>query len=333
VTRGRAVESVHLGVVAVVDPAGQPVARCGDATYPIVVRSSVKPFQVLPLLLAGGEETFDLEDADLALACSSHSGTRAHAERARGMLARADLTVAALGCGAHRPFDVGAAAALEGAGELPTPLHNNCSGKHAAMLLGCAAAGLPTDGYLAFDHPYQRRIAEEIAACCGLGDEGLEPAALDGCSAPTFELPACALALGFAALAAPAPERLGAPRATALARVARAMGGHPEMVAGPGRFTTALIAVTGGRVIGKEGAEGVYGLAIRGPLPLGAALKIADGGERARDTAVLELLLQLGALSGEELERLAPFYRPALRNHRGFEVGEVVAELELETLV
>lgn len=332
-TRGRAVESVHLGVVAVVDPDGCPIGRCGDPAYPIVVRSSVKPFQVLPLLLAGGGEAFGLEDADVALACSSHSGTEAHAERARGMLVRAGLSEAALGCGAHRPFDAESAAELDRAGVAPTALHNNCSGKHAAMLVGCLATGLPTAGYLAYDHPYQRRIALEIAACCGLDGEALGPAGVDGCGAPTFELPALALARGFAKLAAPDPERRGSPRAAALARVARAMGEHPGMVAGPGRFTTALIATTGGRVIGKEGAEGVYGLAIRGPLPMGAALKIADGGERARDTVVLELLHQLGALSGEELARLAPFYRPELRNHRGLAVGEIVAELELETLI
>ena len=108
------------------------------------------------------------------------------------------------------------------------------------------------------------------------------------------------------------------------------MGRHPGMVAGPGRFTSALIAATGGRVLGKEGAEGVYGLAVRGPVALGAALKLADGGERARDTVVLELLSQLGALSAAEKSALAPFYRPRQRNHRGLEIGEIVAEIELE---
>ena len=34
----------------------------------------------------------------------------------------------------------------------------NCSGKHAAMLSACVAAGWPTAGYLERDHPLQQAI-------------------------------------------------------------------------------------------------------------------------------------------------------------------------------
>ncbi len=50
------------------------------------------------------------------------------------------------------------------------------------------------------------------------------------------------------------------------------------------------MAATGGRVLGKEGAEGFYGLAVRGPVALGIVVKIADGGERCRDGVVLDVL-------------------------------------------
>jgi L-asparaginase II len=87
---------------------------------------------------------------------------------------------------------------------------------------------------------------------------------------------------------------------------------------------------TRGRVVGKEGAEGFYCAAVRGPALLGVALKIADGGERCRAGAVLEILRQLGCLAGEEAAALAEFHRPVLYNHRGLRVGEVVPDLELE---
>ena len=90
--------------------------------------------------------------------------------------------------------------------------------------------------------------------------------------------------------------------------------------------------VTGGRVLGKEGAEGFYAVAVRGPVALGLALKIADGGERCRDGVVLDLLLQIGSLSGAELAELAAFHRPPLYNHAGLEVGEVVPTVEIEDL-
>lgn len=329
-TRGGAIESCHLGVAVVVEPGGREIARAGDPAWPVVTRSSVKPFQALPLVVAGGLEAFGLDAADLALVCSSHSGTEEQAARAEAMLARAGLDRSALACGAHRPYDESTAAALDAAGRSPSALHNNCSGKHAGMLLGCRHAGLPLDGYTGFDHPWQLRIQAALAACCGLPAEAARPCGIDGCSAPTFALPARALARGYAALAAPEAAGLEREVAAALGRIAAAMGRHPGMVAGPGRFTSALIAATGGRVLGKEGAEGVYGLAVRGPVALGAALKLADGGERARDTVVLELLSQLGALSAAEKSALAPFYRPRQRNHRGLEIGEIVAEIELE---
>jgi L-asparaginase II len=111
------------------------------------------------------------------------------------------------------------------------------------------------------------------------------------------------------------------------------MGRAPEMVAGPGRFTTRLIQATGGRVIGKEGAEGLYAVAVRGPVALGLALKVADGGERCRDGAVLDLLRLTGCLSAAELGGLADLHRPERRNHRGIVVGRIepdLLDLELE---
>jgi L-asparaginase II len=329
VLRGDSVESIHLGAVAVVAAGGRPVASCGDPAWPTVVRSSIKPFQALPLLLAGGVERFGLDDADLALISSSHSGAAPHVERAASLLARGGFVADALACGAHRPFDPGAAAALDREGRAPTALHNNCSGKHAGMLLACGALDFDPAGYLDPAHPLQRRIVAELALACGVDPASLRRS-VDGCSAPTYELPLDGLARGWAALAAPESSGLDPARAAALARLAAAMGARPDLVAGTGRFTTVLGATTSGRVIGKEGAEGVYAVAVRGPVALGVALKIADGAERARDVVVLEVLRQLGSISGEEMQALAPFDRPVLRNHRGLEVGAIVAELELE---
>jgi L-asparaginase II len=82
-------------------------------------------------------------------------------------------------------------------------------------------------------------------------------------------------------------------------------------------------------LVGKEGAEGYYAVAIRGPVPLGLALKIADGTELCRDSVVLDILRQLGSLSRAEFESLAGFHRPLLRNHGGDAVGEIVTEIEL----
>lgn len=306
----------------------------GDPEAATFLRSAAKPFQCLPLLLAGAAERFALEPADLALICASHGGTPAHARRAADLLARGGFGVADLLCGAHWPMDEAASRALREAGEEPTPLHNNCSGKHAGMLLACRLLGLPTGDYVAPDHPWQRRILGHIVDFFGVPEETIG-FAVDGCSVPTYRVPLAAAARAYAALADPEAAGLGvsagsAGTASAVGRIVRAMTGVPGMVAGPGRFTTRLMEVTGGRVLAKEGAEAFYGLAVRGPAALGIAVKIADGGERCRDAVVLDVLRQLGSLSGAEFEELAAFYRRPVYSHRGLEVGEVRPEVDLE---
>lgn len=329
-TRGGATESWHAGAAAAVTPAGRLVARAGDPDLVTFLRSSAKPFQAMALLDAGGEEAYGLSDADVALTCASHGGRPEHVARAEALLARGGLTAAALSCGVHPPLDEAAAAALRARGEAATPLHNNCSGKHAGMLLACRRLGLPTEDYTAADHPLQARNLDRVARFCGVAPNGV-PVGIDGCSVPTYAVPLRAAARAYAALADPDAASQLEPADRALARrVVAAMAAAPKMVAGPDRFTTRLIEVTDGRVVGKEGAEGFYAVAVRGPSAFGVALKIADGGDRCRDGVVLAVLRTLGALSAEEIGRLESFERPAQRNHRGLVVGWVEPDVELE---
>ena len=315
--------------MAAATPEGRLVAAQGNPEEATFLRSAAKPFQCVPLLLAGAVERYGLDAADIALVCASHGGTPEHVRRAADLLARGGFGVEDLLCGAHWPMDAAAAQALREEGREPTPLHNNCSGKHAGMLLACRLLGLPAGSYVAADHPWQRRLLESVAAFLGLPPEEIG-LGVDGCSVPTFHAPLAAAARGYAALADPRAAGCAAGVAAAVGTVVRAMTAAPEMVAGPGRFTTRLMAATGGRVLAKEGAEGFYGLAVRGPVALGIAVKIADGGERSRDGVVLDVLRQLGSLSGGEFEELRDLHTPVLYNHRGIRVGEVRPEVDLE---
>jgi len=337
VRRAGLTESWHFAAAAVVTPEGRSVFRLGGEDTCTFFRSCAKPFQAVPLVrawLAGeADGGLDLTDEDLGLICASHAGGPQHVERARSLLERGGLTEEHLLCGAHQPLDDRYAEDLRSAGQKPTPLHNNCSGKHAGMLLACRLLGLPLERYIDPEHPLQREIFAEIGRFTGIPAADLAYG-VDGCSVPTFHLPLSAAARAWAALAAPRLAELPDDVAQAAERLLEGMARAPEMVGGPGRFTTRLPQVTGGRVVGKEGAEGLYCLAVRGPVALGVALKIADGSERARDTVSIELLRQIGSLSAEELQELENegFYRPTIRNHRRIEVGAIVPELELEEL-
>ncbi|MEM7479869.1 MAG: asparaginase [Acidobacteriota bacterium] len=327
--RGGLVESMHFGAAAAMTADGTRLGAAGDPRWTTFARSSAKPFQALPLVLAGGIEAFDLSAEDLALICASHGGFPEHEERARELLARAGCGLEDLECGAHSPLDRRAARDLRAGGGEPGPAHNNCSGKHAGMLMTCRLKNWPTAGYSRPEHPLQQEILRWMATFCRVGaaDLGL---AVDGCSVPTFHLPLEALAVGYATLVEPETAGLAPKVARAAHRILSAMAGAPAMVAGPGRFTTRLIEVTGGRVIGKEGAEGMYAMAVRQPSDqspaCGIALKVVDGADRAWAGVAIELLLAHGFLSAAEVEALSAFRWPVLSNHRNLEVGHIVPE-------
>ena len=147
---------------------------------------------------------------------------------------------------------------------------------------------------------------------------------IDGCSAPTFALSLRQVALGYARLV---DRRFGKPEdREAAGRAVAAMRSFPEMVAGTGRLDNALMRAIGHSFIAKIGAEGFYGMAYRDDSRgVGIALKIADGnGERARTTAAVELLIQLGLLGTDKAHRILRAQGlPGVRNVRGKTVGRV----------
>src|ERR1700755_1695197 len=79
VWRGRVVESRHRGHVAAVDGDGHLVAHAGEPAMVTYLRSSGNPFQALPLWTSGAADRFGFDEAEVAVACGSHSGEDLHA--------------------------------------------------------------------------------------------------------------------------------------------------------------------------------------------------------------------------------------------------------------
>lgn len=338
VTRGSLVESIHYGALAVVDARGDLVAHAGDPRLKTYLRSSAKPFQLLPLVESGGAEHFGFSDRELAVMAASHAGEPRHVEAVQGILARIGLTEDALQCGAHWPSGAEAALGLYGSGRRPTPIHNNCSGKHAGMLAQAVYHRLSLADYLDPRHPVQLAIASTLAGLSDL-DPGDIDMGIDGCSAPCFALPLQKCALAFARLAD--PSALPEPRRSAIRRIVSAMTAYPEMVAGEGAlepdlmrakrdgFDTALMHAAKGRVLSKGGAEGYQGLAVL-PTGLGIAIKLMDGsGSRGGPPVALEVLRQLGALDQAALDELREYGAAILTNRRRLEVGQIRAVVKL----
>ncbi len=326
-TRDGLVESVHYGGFAVVDATGRLLAAAGPVMQPLYMRSSAKPFQVMPLLEAGGQERFGFTPEEIAVMAASHSGTERHVAMVQGMHQRLGLGPEHLQCGVHPPLDRETARALRQAGKAPTPYHHNCSGKHTGMLALALLLGQPLETYLDPESPVQRRIRETLAAMAQWPPEALY-VGTDGCSAPNFALPLYHAAWAYARLVD--PRDLSPSRAEAARLVAESMMAHPFLVAGPRRFDTRLMEALPGKVVAKGGAEGYQGMGlppgVAGERGVGIALKIADGDVRHRavPAVALALLEGLGVLTPqarEALKDLGPVF--PVFNHRGdIRVGE-----------
>jgi L-asparaginase II len=315
------VESLHLVHAVIVNEAGKVVAGHGDVDWMTVYRSAAKPFQAIPLVEDGVVDRFGLNQAELALTAASHNGEEDHLAGVSGILQKVGLSPEALGLGPLPPLRRETAEMLYRSGLSVTPAHNNCSGQHAAMLGLALVHGWPVESYLNPRHPLQERMVEEMVRYTGLPKERIQTMP-DGCGMVAFGVPLRNMARSFAHLGCAARREEGP------ARVLEAMAGNPFMVGGTGRFCTALIRATGGRIIGKLGAEGVYGMTVP-EEGLGIAVKVQDGGLRAGDAAAVRVLNLLGLLDPEEAESLEGFRRSIVQNTLDEEVGEISANFSL----
>lgn len=333
VWRGHVVESRHRGHVAAVDGDGRLVAHTGEPETVTYLRSSGKPFQALPLLTSGAADRFGFDEAELAIACGSHSGEDLHAATVARMLEKIGLDESFLKCGTHEPFDLATAERLRERGEKPTALRNNCSGKHTGMLALALHLGARPEDYDHADSPVQQAILRAVAKFAGL-PAGEIAVGTDGCGVPVFGMPVRAMALMYARLASP-PADLDEETRRACARITDAMTARPEMVGGTReRFDTEVMRACAASVVSKIGAEGVYTAGVlpceRWPRGLGLAFKIEDGEDRrARSTIAIESLRQLAVLNEDAQKALQPYASFPVKNHRGENVGEIRASFEL----
>jgi L-asparaginase II len=239
------------------------------------------------------------------------------------MLAKIGLSESDLKCGAHLPFNEAEAERMIRAGEKPTQLHNNCSGKHAAMLAFAKHINAGITDYDSPDNRIQKRILRCVADFAEVPEKQIA-IGIDGCSAPNFALPVAAMARSLANLIRPATFHETVQ--SACGRIVSAMLKYPELVGGTTRLDTMLMQAVPGRLISKVGADGVW---LCGVLPcelwpegLAIALKIEDGDdERARPVVAVEVLRQLRVLTESDLTELSPM---PINNRRGTAVGKIV---------
>jgi L-asparaginase II len=319
IRRGERVESVHAAAFCVADAYGRVIDAAGDIEMPVFIRSCAKPFIAAAIVRSGAAERYALSEGEIAIIAGSHSGEPHHIATVRSILDKAKIPEAAFRCGAHPPRDEETAAAMLRAGETCSAIHNNCSGKHAGLLMLSRMLGVDYEGYLEPSHPAQAYVWAAFARTIDAPEGSLE-FAIDGCGIGVPAIALRKLAMAYARLAT--LEGLSAADADAMGVVRDAMRNHPQFVGGTLHFDTALMRLSESSLIAKRGAEAVEGI---GSLTLGrgAAIKIIDGAPRALSPAVIALVQRTGMLPDVPEESLAALTPTYVRNAAGNIVGRI----------
>lgn len=321
VLRGAVVESVHQVMAIVVDENRRVMNSWGNINFLTMPRSSIKMLQALPLIESGAVDKFGLTDKHICLACASHHSEKEHLAVLQDWMKKADLSEGQLACGAHAPMDTVTAHELIRRGTAPTPLMNNCSGKHFGIITVAKHLGESAEGYENFDHSAQKRLRTVLGETMRI-DHNKVPFGTDGCGIPTYAVPLQNIAFGMAALINPKEPDV---RLVAAKRVLQAVKNEPFYVSGSKDFGYAVIKQTNGRAIIKGGAEGVY----TGLIPergLAFAVKAADGGRRAAEFVTAHILKAYAGLTQSEFDDLREFTQPVIKNWKGTEVGKIRLE-------
>lgn len=274
VVRNEMVESVHDGHLLILDSSGKDLLKIGDVDQLIYPRSAVKSLQASAMLRAG----LKVSGEQLALACASHAGSRAHLDVALSTLRSVGLDESALRNTPDKPLDPAERAAW--GDKAPTSLAANCSGKHSAMVATCAANGWDLETYKSPEHPLQIAIAAEFEKLSG---EKITKVGVDGCGAALFAISLRALAT--------AVRNLTLSNEAIHQEVVNACRNNPIMVSGVGRLPTLLMQKVPGLFV-KDGAEGVMIMS----TPKGEVIvwKMSDGSQRGNSPLSVATLSHLG---------------------------------------
>ncbi|MFH0931432.1 MAG: asparaginase [Candidatus Zixiibacteriota bacterium] len=325
VYRGKTVESVHCGSVAVVDSKGKLAYSFGDPYFVTYLRSSAKPFQAIPLITSGAAKEFGFTLKEIAIISGSHNGQKIHTDTVKSILKKIGLSEKNLQCGVHIPHFYTANNLNPPPGKRFTPIHHNCSGKHSGILALCVYSGWYIKNYLDKNHPAQKMILKSISEICQYPEKKIG-IGIDGCGVPVHSMPLYNMALGFSNLVNFNSKNGETSQAYKL--IIDSMRKYPGMVSGEGRLDLSLAKASKNNILAKAGGEALScsGILDRG---WGMAVKIADGTQRAIGPAVIGTLKQMGLLNEKQIVKIKKFSHPLIKNFRGDQVGFIQAEFKI----
>lgn len=221
-------------------------------------RSMMKPVQIKVI----ARELQDMSWESKAVSVASHNAEPIHIEAVRDILKPSEYGLL------QTPHSL---PLMQFGKQLRRPRrwYHSCSGKHAAIIRASGVNHWPRIGYTLPQHPFHRVYVDKVREILGSHLQS-EVLAKDGCGLPTLAMTVNELAALFADLAVRKDEDW----------IWEAMIRHPDHIGGFNRLDSTILKSCGGRVIAKEGADGLLGLSILHPdYPdgLGVVIKVSHG--------------------------------------------------------
>ncbi len=323
-SRASFVESTHRVKILVRKANGETLFSSHNEDDYIYPRSAIKIFQAIPFANSRAIEKYNLSEKMIALACSSHRGEDYHVKEIKEWLNKIKISEKNLKCGKHYPLNEIAKEKLLRLKKKISQVHNNCSGKHLAMLTTCLENNYRLDSYLDFKHPHQKKIRYIFEKFSNTKIKR-NNYGIDGCSAPQYSLKMIDVSEMLSNLTKSYNQQFDFNYEINL--LINCITKYPKYIGGTDSLDTRVMSISGKKIFCKGGAEGVF-LFSHLEKGIHGVIKVEDGNERAIPPIIYKLFKKYKIMNLKELKNLNRFYNFKLVNHAKIKVGSIKTNLK-----
>ncbi len=322
-TRSNKIESFHEIKILVKNLNNKTLLSSNNDNEYIYPRSSIKIFQAIPFIKTRAFTKYRLSRKILALACSSHRGEVFHIKELKDWIKKIGIVKDKLKCGIHKPLNIEASEALIKSKKMPSQLHNNCAGKHLAMITSCIMNNHSLKNYLAFNHPHQVAIREVFEKFTNK-KINKNNFGIDGCSAPQYSFKIIDIVKMLANLVKSYNGNFDYNHETKL--LIESIITNPNFIGGSDSLDSKIMTISNKKIFCKGGAEGVF---IFAELKKGivGVIKVTDGNERAIPSVIYNLFKKYNLMNNLELKRFRKFYNFTITNHANIKIGSIETKI------
>lgn len=306
-------EQTHYGLVIYMNKKEVLYKAGNDNGYKFYHRSCMKPLQVSPLIDLEIDKEYNLTGEELAVCAASHTGDIIHQEKILSILNKIGFNENNLLCNPHLPLSKEEQKRLILLNLSPRKIHNNCSGKHSAMLAICQKQGFDIKNYKDYDHPLSKLVINKVCNLCESSEKDII-ISKDGCGLPVIATTLEQLGKGFLNLFLNKKYE----------RLKDAFLNNPYLIGGKGRLDSEIINISD-NLIAKVGACGLC-VVVNTDKEECIVVKIADSNMEARSFVTINALLQLKWLDPDKVfsSRMNKIYIKEILSQDNDILGEAV---------